>query len=831
MTSAGIRSGVNWMRAEVPPKVLRERAHQQRLAEAGHALDQHVAAGEQRRAAPGRSPRPGRRAPCRSRRASPPRPWPPARIARRGILSRSSLFLPGIFRRSRGQPLCICCSDAHESMNSAPRRAAPARACAPPLPWTSGEAASALRRSAGGERGEVGLRARDAAQGGVARRHGRRRAQAFDPVVAPARAQVVEQPPPRRRRVGRRPGRSAARCSRARARAAARSSEHGAARSRQEAQSESRSGRWNTTARGVPGSERARAATATRQWSARPIGDSGEREAVTMVTWPRPRAKLQRGAAPGPSRRGRAGPRRRRRARPGRPGRRRSTARAAGGTAAARRPRFAGHPSPRLAALDAERVEHGIGSRRSRPPRSGARRARTQRSNRARCAGVSACGDRAGSAPPAAAARRARAARARRRLQSHALGEALRGEERIAQRFAGEARPAPAPPRGRCAWQNQASASTTQRLPAAPAGAMFHARARRDSSGRRREVRWRGGARDLARVRASGERGVGALLPRSDQHDRNRRIPPAAGRRAPGEAVALGIARVSAHASLVHQRRKRAAIEEASASRSLPSRASRAAAPATSGGRVSGARSMPKSTGGGAGRRLGLEEVRQPAREHSRAPRRAQRRPPPERHLTSLAAASAQNRIARRHPFEAQPVRPAQPVRARPTAASAAPAPSPPSRVRNSGVLQHLADFLLGRFSWRRRRPPLRAAAARSSDEQDGYGGGQRRRARPGVREPGGEAPQRDLDVPAFEQRAAVEVEREAGGDVERLDAEHRQRRRRRRVDSQSGVARRRVRTGARASHPARFHRRRELGDAEAAPQDHERLEDRARAP
>ena len=37
-----------------------------------------------------------------------------------------------------------------------------------------------------------------------------------------------------------------------------------------------------------------------------------------------------------------------------------------------------------------------------------------------------------------------------------------------------------------------------------------------------------------------------------------------------------------------------------------------------------------------------------------------------------------------------------------------------------------------------------------------------------------GEAAQRDLDVPAFEQRAAVEIDGEAAGDVERLDQAHR---------------------------------------------------------
>ena len=46
VTSLGIRSGVNWMRLNVAAEDVRQRAHQQRLAEAGHALDEHVAARE-----------------------------------------------------------------------------------------------------------------------------------------------------------------------------------------------------------------------------------------------------------------------------------------------------------------------------------------------------------------------------------------------------------------------------------------------------------------------------------------------------------------------------------------------------------------------------------------------------------------------------------------------------------------------------------------------------------------------------------------------------------------------------------------------------------------
>ena len=46
-TSAGMRSGENWMRLNARVERVRERAGEQRLGGAGHALEQHVAAGEQ----------------------------------------------------------------------------------------------------------------------------------------------------------------------------------------------------------------------------------------------------------------------------------------------------------------------------------------------------------------------------------------------------------------------------------------------------------------------------------------------------------------------------------------------------------------------------------------------------------------------------------------------------------------------------------------------------------------------------------------------------------------------------------------------------------------
>ena len=49
MMSDGIRSGVNWMRLNFEVQHLAQRAHQQRLAQAGHAFEQGVAADEQAR--------------------------------------------------------------------------------------------------------------------------------------------------------------------------------------------------------------------------------------------------------------------------------------------------------------------------------------------------------------------------------------------------------------------------------------------------------------------------------------------------------------------------------------------------------------------------------------------------------------------------------------------------------------------------------------------------------------------------------------------------------------------------------------------------------------
>ncbi len=47
MMSAGSRSGVNWMRWKLASMAPGQGAHRQRLGQARHALEQHVAAGEQ----------------------------------------------------------------------------------------------------------------------------------------------------------------------------------------------------------------------------------------------------------------------------------------------------------------------------------------------------------------------------------------------------------------------------------------------------------------------------------------------------------------------------------------------------------------------------------------------------------------------------------------------------------------------------------------------------------------------------------------------------------------------------------------------------------------
>ncbi len=49
MMSEGIRSGVNWMRLKLRSSTSRQRADEERLAEAGNAFEQHVPADEEAR--------------------------------------------------------------------------------------------------------------------------------------------------------------------------------------------------------------------------------------------------------------------------------------------------------------------------------------------------------------------------------------------------------------------------------------------------------------------------------------------------------------------------------------------------------------------------------------------------------------------------------------------------------------------------------------------------------------------------------------------------------------------------------------------------------------
>ena len=79
--------------------------------------------------------------------------------------------------------------------------------------------------------------------------------------------------------------------------------------------------------------------------------------------------------------------------------------------------------------------------------------------------------------------------------------------------------------------------------------------------------------------------------------------------------------------------------------------------------------------------------------------------------------------------------------------------------------LQHLPDLRFRRLLGCRRR-------RRGGREADGHEHG--RRDRPEVAQPLVEPPQGELDVPALEDRAAIEIEGEPGRDVDRLDHRHR---------------------------------------------------------
>src|SRR4029078_1870051 len=76
--------------------------------------------------------------------------------------------------------------------------------------------------------------------------------------------------------------------------------------------------------------------------------------------------------------------------------------------------------------------------------------------------------------------------------------------------------------------------------------------------------------------------------------------------------------------------------------------------------------------------------------------------------------------------------------------------------------LQHLRDLLPGIFFLRKRA--VRSQGRKEAHENHGRDRGITL----------GDAPQRNLDVPAFEQRAAAEIEPESARDVERLQAQHR---------------------------------------------------------
>ena len=195
---------------------------------------------------------------------------------------------------------------------------------------------------------------------------------------------------------------------------------------------------------------------------------------------------------------------------------------------------------PRVAHADAAHAER-VGSRDRLPrcprlPVSGVPRPRPSSNNRVRCVGVSAC-RRLGRI---STARGRQALELGRRLhlagrEAHAPREAQRREVRIAPGFARDSPTCSVS--GTCSMRVASQASASDRCDSSRCqqGALFHARVLSDfirAPARNAPARTR---RALARVPASGRAsGVGDRLPRRDQLDRNRRVPPAAGRRAPG---------------------------------------------------------------------------------------------------------------------------------------------------------------------------------------------------------------------------------------------------------------------------------------------------------
>ena len=216
----------------------RQRAHEQRLAQARHALDQHVAAGEQR-----------------AQHLVDDLGLADQRLADLGAHRLRDLgrlrellgggFCLGVHFFPFSKAACMRCACCASLMKSAPRIAPPAARKRLASSWEM--PASAARRetfSACGATAKSGCaraRRRSAASRAATTSS---RAQALRPVVAAARAQVVEQPAARRRRIGRHRAearRDAPQPQREQREAAASAS---GACSLRKPHSESRSGRW-----------------------------------------------------------------------------------------------------------------------------------------------------------------------------------------------------------------------------------------------------------------------------------------------------------------------------------------------------------------------------------------------------------------------------------------------------------------------------------------------------------------------------------------------------------------------------------------------------------
>ena len=118
-TSPGIRSGVNWMRLKGSAERAREGLREQRLGRARHALQQHVALGQQRHQHAGRSPG----------RARPPPGGPPprgasgdrpARSAPREHLLPPAMDAPGDGQHRRGCRRLLPAAGARPPTRSSP---------------------------------------------------------------------------------------------------------------------------------------------------------------------------------------------------------------------------------------------------------------------------------------------------------------------------------------------------------------------------------------------------------------------------------------------------------------------------------------------------------------------------------------------------------------------------------------------------------------------------------------------------------------------------------------------------------------------------------------